>query len=78
MSRRVDREETTDRRLSRSELRARSKGGTCPMCREDAPFLWTCPCGFVMCDPCMREEAWGMTCNNITWVCPDCGAVRGY
>jgi len=48
------------------------------MCHERRGFLWTCPCGFCICDRCMQREAWGMTCNNITWVCPDCGEVRSY
>ena len=26
----------------------------------------------------MNENAWGMTCNNITWVCPDCGESNGF
>jgi len=21
----------------------------------------------------MDENLWGLTCNNITWHCPDCG-----
>ncbi len=31
-----------------------------------------------MCQACMLENLWGMTCNNITWECPDCGNVRGF
>jgi hypothetical protein len=26
----------------------------------------------------MDENLWGMTCNNITWVCPDCGEIRSF
>jgi hypothetical protein len=26
----------------------------------------------------MDENAWGMTCNGITWQCPDCGEQNGY
>jgi hypothetical protein len=26
----------------------------------------------------MEENRWGMTCNNITWICPDCGLSNGY
>jgi hypothetical protein len=26
----------------------------------------------------MQENLWGMTCNNITWTCPDCGAIRSF
>ncbi len=31
-----------------------------------------------MCQACMDENAWGMTCNNLTWTCPDCGRIRSY
>lgn len=31
-----------------------------------------------MCQTCMDENLWGVTCNNITWVCPDCGEPNGY
>jgi len=31
-----------------------------------------------MCQPCMEENKWGLTCNNITWVCPNCGESNGY
>jgi hypothetical protein len=26
----------------------------------------------------MHENAWGLTCNGITWTCPDCGGQNGY
>jgi hypothetical protein len=26
----------------------------------------------------MNENRWGMTCNNITWECPDCGESNGF
>jgi len=48
------------------------------MCGEKVPFLWACPCGFCICAACMERDLWGFTCNNITWVCPDCGEVRSY
>jgi len=41
-------------------------------------FLWKCPCGFEICQVCMDENAWGLTCNGITWTCPDCGVERSY
>jgi hypothetical protein len=41
-------------------------------------FCWRCRCGFAICQTCMHENAWGMTCNGITWTCPDCGAQNGY
>ena len=37
-----------------------------------------CRCGFSICQDCMDENAWGMTCNNVTWTCPDCGASNSY
>ena len=26
----------------------------------------------------MYENIWGMSCNGITWECPDCGAQNGF
>jgi hypothetical protein len=26
----------------------------------------------------MLENQWGMTCNGITWQCPDCGGQNGF
>lgn len=48
------------------------------MCHTPAPLFHACPCGFVICDACMKRDLWGFTCNGITWVCPDCGEVRSY
>ena len=50
----------------------------CPLCRVEARFLWGCRCGFEMCQSCMDENLWGVSCNNVTWVCPDCGEANGY
>ncbi len=50
----------------------------CPCCKTPVRFLWRCPCGFAMCQACMDENAWGLTCNGITWTCPDCGTDRSY
>lgn len=50
----------------------------CPCCGREADFFWTCPCGFRMCQACMEENAWGLTCNSVTWTCPDCGRQRSY
>ena len=65
-------------RLSRAERKKRARRSVCPLCHEKQEFLWICPCGFAICARCMEQEAWGMTCNNITWVCPDCGEVRSF
>ncbi len=50
----------------------------CSACGRELPFCWTCSCGFMICSDCMEENFWGMTCNGITWTCPDCGAIRGF
>jgi hypothetical protein len=26
----------------------------------------------------MQENIWGMSCNGITWKCPDCGDQNGF
>jgi hypothetical protein len=26
----------------------------------------------------MDENVWGMSCNGITWQCPDCGEQNGF
>jgi hypothetical protein len=26
----------------------------------------------------MLQNLWGMTCNAITWECPDCGGQNGF
>ncbi len=26
----------------------------------------------------MDENVWGLSCNGITWVCPDCGAQNNF
>jgi hypothetical protein len=42
------------------------------------PFCWRCRCGFMICQECMHENVWGMSCNGITWQCPDCGGQNGF
>jgi len=32
----------------------------------------------MICQACMDENAWGITCNNLTWECPDCGSVHSF
>jgi hypothetical protein len=49
----------------------------CHACKRELPFCWNCPCGFQICDDCLKENLWGMS-NTATWVCPDCGRVRGF
>lgn len=53
--------------------------GPCVACKEDSlPFAWNCSCGFMMCQDCMQDNLWGMTCNNLTWTCPDCGKENNF
>jgi hypothetical protein len=49
----------------------------CHCCRKVVPFCWSCRCGFSICQDCMLENIWGLSCNAITWDCPDCGAPNG-
>ncbi|MFH1434994.1 MAG: hypothetical protein ABIJ56_04680 [Pseudomonadota bacterium] len=68
------------RRARRKRSGSPSAGGSgqCPCCGREASFFWSCPCGLRMCQPCMDENAWGLTCNHVTWTCPDCGRVLSY
>ncbi|MBW2176333.1 MAG: hypothetical protein JRH03_05155 [Deltaproteobacteria bacterium] len=58
--------------------RHRTRDKTCHCCTIIAPFCWTCRCGFRICQVCMDENVWGMSCNGITWQCPDCGEQNGF
>lgn len=51
---------------------------TCHCCGAVVPFCWQCRCGFGICQACMHENLWGMSCNGITWQCPDCGDLNGF
>jgi hypothetical protein len=50
----------------------------CVICARQVPYAIWCRCGFMLCPDCLKENAWGMTCNNITWECPDCGEIRSF
>ncbi len=50
----------------------------CCCCNQTVPFCWTCRCGLSICQACMAENIWGVTCNRITWQCPDCGRWHGF
>jgi len=67
--------ETTPPRRRRSR---RQKGVPCACCQAVTAFNWTCRCGFAICQACMHENVWGMSCNNIIWQCPDCGEWNGF
>ncbi|RLB55140.1 MAG: hypothetical protein DRI34_11025 [Deltaproteobacteria bacterium] len=64
-----------DRKIRRAR---RGQTITCPCCGQEVKFCWSCPCGFHVCQSCMDENAWGLTCNGVTWTCPDCGRQRSY
>ena len=66
------------RRHKRREKRIQNSRRQCHCCRQTFMFCWRCRCGFAICQTCMHENAWGMTCNGITWTCPDCGDQNGY
>lgn len=68
-----------DRELPKPSWRQRRLGpSVCTICERAVPFCWSCPCGFKICTDCFAENAWGMTCNNVTWECPDCGESRSF
>jgi len=58
--------------------RIKKREWICTICERTVPFCWSCTCGFMLCQECMDENSWGLTCNQITWECPDCGRIRGY
>jgi hypothetical protein len=58
--------------------RYRRRTDPCHCCGQSQPFCWTCRCGFNICQACMNENVWGMSCNGITWQCPDCGQQNGF
>ncbi|MCP4687924.1 MAG: hypothetical protein GY859_07725, partial [Desulfobacterales bacterium] len=60
-------------RRKRKKRRGAAGWEECHCCGSKAPFCWTCRCGFHICQVCMDENVWGMSCNGITWECPDCG-----
>ena len=62
----------------RRSRRAARRNDLCTVCGEAQPFCWACPCGFRICNACMEENLWGMTCSGVNWQCPDCGALRPY
>ena len=69
--------QTTPKRYRR---RRKSRAGNreCHGCKALSLFSWTCRCGFALCQGCMHENMWGMSCNGITWRCPDCGLYNGF
>ncbi len=62
----------------KNRRRRRVKEIDCQCCRKTFRFCWQCRCGFAICQECMYENFWGLSCNGITWVCPECGDQNGY
>ncbi len=58
--------------------RRRGRKYVCTICEREFPFCHACACGFTICPGCFEENAWGLTCNNITWECPRCGGMRSF
>lgn len=61
------------------DKRTRAKGREyqCTLCEKRPPFCWVCAaCSFQICQACMQENEWGMSCNKVTWECPDCGHIN--
>ena len=56
----------------------KKKEYNCSCCGRNVPFCWKCPCGFQICNTCMEENLWGMTCSGTHWQCPDCGKMRPF
>jgi hypothetical protein len=57
--------------------RIRSKRYHCTLCAVEPPFCYKCvDCEFQICQACMAENEWGMSCNKMTWECPDCGRIN--
>ncbi|MBW1894289.1 MAG: hypothetical protein JRI91_11430 [Deltaproteobacteria bacterium] len=68
----------SNRSSSYREKRLRARERICVCCNKKAPFCWKCRCGFTICQKCMEDNFWGMSCNGITWECPDCGGQNGF
>jgi len=77
----TDGKDRRQRRTARGKLERsgpKKKTWLCSVCGREASFCWSCTCGFMICQACMDENLWGMTCNNVTWECPECGAFRAF
>ncbi len=61
----------------KSKKKRKKKKYICHVCGRELPFCWSCPCGFQICDDCLKENMWGMS-NGVIWICPDCGRIRSF
>jgi len=60
------------------DRKKRTRNQTCHTCGKTVSFCWQCRhCGFSMCQECMYENIWGLSCNHITWTCPECQGHNG-
>ncbi|MFZ3049105.1 MAG: hypothetical protein WA151_24585 [Desulfatirhabdiaceae bacterium] len=64
--------------ISQKSRRRQANETVCHCCNKSYRFCWKCRCGFSICQVCMYENVWGMSCNGITWQCPDCEAQNGF
>ncbi len=65
------------KKLSYKEKKLLKKKTPCYCCTVVNEFAWRCRCGFTICQDCLLDNFWGMSCNGITWECPDCGSNNG-
>ncbi|RJP84790.1 MAG: hypothetical protein C4518_18270 [Desulfobacteraceae bacterium] len=70
--------EKKDVSLQRRNRRRRGKDRICHCCGQAPPFCWTCRCGLAICQNCMAKNVSNLSCNGITWSCPDCGGQNGF
>lgn len=64
--------------MSNRSRRQAERKKECACCNKTVPFCWQCRrCGFALCQDCMNENFWGLSCNGITWICPECGEQNG-
>jgi len=74
----VERERLCRDKLTYREKRRMARDKGCHCCGKKTLFCWNCKCGFNICQDCMQENLWWITCNGITWQCPDCGGQNGF
>jgi hypothetical protein len=67
--------------LLRGRAPRRRRGRTeyiCTICERTVPYAFSCACGFTLCPDHFDDLAWGLTCNWVTWECPECGGMRSF
>ncbi len=66
------------KKLGGARRRRHKQQYECHCCRKQSSFCWSCECGLQICQACMQENLWGLTCNYVNWECPDCGRWHGF